>query len=180
MGRVATGAWQRVQRTEVLRFALAASLAAVVNLGTLYLAADVLGVPYVLGSAVAFVAGFVVAFALHKRWTFRDRGGERLPLQVLLSLLLKGVNFATYVGLIYVLVEWFGWWHIHAALVAGAAIPLENFVAFKFLIFRRPESPRRFPGETSHPRPALETPRSVREQSSEREPGAAPHPRSHS
>ena len=131
--------WRRLRNAEVFRFAIAASIAAVVNLGSLYLATDIAGIPYLAGSVIAFVAGFAVAFVLHKWWTFRERSRERVSRQVLLSVLLKLVNFATYIGLIYVLVEWFSWWHIYAAMLAGAAIPIENFIAFKFVIFA--ESP---------------------------------------
>ncbi len=123
-------------RYEMVRFALAASLAAVVNLGTLYLVADVIGINYLIGSSIAFVAGFAVAFVLHKWWTFQEKSRENVPHQVLLSILLKGINFVTYMGAIYLLVERWRLWHLYAAMIGGALIPIENFLAFKFVIFR--------------------------------------------
>ncbi|HID09561.1 TPA: glycosyltransferase family 2 protein, partial [Candidatus Micrarchaeota archaeon] len=55
------------------RFAAVGSLGTVVNLGAMYLAYKVLGLPYVVGSVVGIEASITFNFTLHEGWTFRER-----------------------------------------------------------------------------------------------------------
>ncbi|MFO1498242.1 MAG: GtrA family protein [Verrucomicrobiota bacterium] len=64
------------------RFVTAALIAALANLGTLYLTVAWWDIPYLIGAAIAFVAGFAVAFVLHKWWTFGERNRAAIPHQV--------------------------------------------------------------------------------------------------
>lgn len=55
------------------RFAAVGSLGTLVNLGAMYLAYKVLGLPYVVGSVVGIEASITFNFTLHEGWTFRER-----------------------------------------------------------------------------------------------------------
>jgi putative flippase GtrA len=61
-----------------VRFAAVGALGVALQLAVLHLLATVLGVSYILATAVAVVSAVIHNFAWHRRWTWRDRPDHRV------------------------------------------------------------------------------------------------------
>jgi putative flippase GtrA len=95
---------ERLLSPRVWRFAAVGFSGVFVNLGVLYLFADVLSVGDVLSSAIAIEVSIIWNFILNNAWTFRDknelaRGGfiSRLLRYNLVSLVGLGIQLVTFI-----------------------------------------------------------------------------------
>jgi putative flippase GtrA len=61
-----------------VRFAAIGALGVALQLAVLHVLASILGVPYIVATAVAVVSAVIHNFAWHRRWTWRDRPDDRV------------------------------------------------------------------------------------------------------
>jgi putative flippase GtrA len=93
-----------------------------------------LGVPYLLGSALAFGLGALNSYTLNRRWTFRSRGRRAPELARFLCVQVVGlgVNLALLAGL----VEVAGIHHVVAQVLAFPAASVITFALSRQWAFK--------------------------------------------
>jgi putative flippase GtrA len=101
-----------------------------------------LGVPYLLGSALAFALGALNSYTLNRRWTFRSRA-PRGP-ELARFMCVQAVGLAANLALLAALVEAAGIRHVFAQVLAFPVASIVTFVLSRQWAFRSPS------GQTVH------------------------------
>ena len=93
-----------------------------------------LGVPYLLGSALAFTLGAVNSYTLNRRWTFRSRG-PRAP-ELARFACVQAVGLGTNLALLAVLVQGAEIGHVFAQVLAFPAASIITFALSRQWAFK--------------------------------------------
>ncbi len=121
----------------IVRYILAGSIGAFINLALMYVLTDILGIWYLLSSSMAFVAAFFASFFLQKFWTFGDGDKKAMYKQMRAYLSVALINLAINGLLMYIFVDQFKIWHILAQIMANGIIACESYFIYKFFIFNK-------------------------------------------
>jgi len=122
-----------------LRFLISGAIAAAVDIGSLYLLTDLIGLWYLNSAVLAFTVSLVVSFSLQKFWTFDDRriNSEIVRKQGAAYVLLAVINLLINTGLMYVFVDILNWHYLVSQIVAGILIAISSFLIYRNFIFKR-------------------------------------------
>lgn len=138
--KAARAASTLTNRFRALRFLIAGSMAAAVNLTLFFILHTYFDVWYLLAASMSFVFGFTVSFVLQKYWTYQERNHAHIPTQGTHYLALALMNLLINNLILYTLVEHYHMLPIVAQVVASVAIACETY----FLgarIFRKRTTP---------------------------------------
>lgn len=89
----------------------------------------------VLTQGVARLTGGVVAFALHRAWSFRNQDGAGIGIEARRFLALYIFSFCLSLATVYVLVDLFGFNRYLSKGVADSLCFVVNFFVMKFYVF---------------------------------------------
>lgn len=120
-----------------VRYFICGITAAGFNIGILYIFTDVLNVWYLYSSIIAFVTALVLSFVLQKFVVFRDNGFQDIHKQFSLFTLVAVLGVITNTILVFVCTDLLGFWYIFSQLVAGFFVMIQNFLLYKFFIFKK-------------------------------------------
>lgn len=121
----------------MLKFFIVGTSGVAVNLGTIYILTNLLGLWYLYSAIFGVIASVTTNFLGNKTWTFKSKDkGLRQHLK-------KYVNFwvgslmgiAIQLGLLYVLVQYFDLWYMLGAFIAILIASSSNFLFSKFWVF---------------------------------------------
>ena len=127
-----------------LRFNLVGALGIVIQLGSLAILKDVLGVQYLAATALAVELAVLHNFVWHARFTWKDRpGGVRVTLERLFRFHLGNglISIAGNLALMRVLAGGLGLHYLAANVISIAVCSFGNFAASEWFVFRG-EEPR--------------------------------------
>ncbi|MFD1374684.1 GtrA family protein [Actinoplanes sichuanensis] len=122
----------RLYRSSGFRFLLVGGASVVVDAGLLYLLHGLAGLRLEPATALAFLAGFVVNFALNRQWAFSSTG--RLRRQLVAYLALVGANLLFTVLLMRALTT-LGVMYLVAKVFTTAVLSTVNYFASRKWIF---------------------------------------------
>jgi putative flippase GtrA len=122
----------RVLRSSAFRFVVVGGASVVVDAGLLYALHGLLGLGLEAATALAFLAGFVVNFALNRQWAFASTG--RLRRQVTAYLALVAANLLVTVVLVRALTV-LGVMYLAAKVLTTAVLSAVNYVVSRKWIF---------------------------------------------
>lgn len=121
-----------------VKYVLAGTTAAAVNLGLLALFKEAFGMYYLLASTLSFLAAFFVSFFLQKFWTFGHTSLEDVRRQL-------GKYFGIAVGnlglnalLMFVLVDFVRLWYLFSQVLSSGSIAVMSFLLYRRYVFIRP------------------------------------------
>lgn len=120
---------------KIVRYILSGGTAAFTNLFILFILVHFLRIHYLLASAVAFSLAIIVSFTLHKFWTFENKDLARAHFQFGMYLITALANLAVNLFLMYIFVEWLGFWYLYAQLFAGAMIAVASYFSYQAFVF---------------------------------------------
>jgi putative flippase GtrA/glycosyltransferase involved in cell wall biosynthesis len=121
----------------IARYFLCGITAATLNIFSLYLFTDILGIWYLLSSILAFVVSLVVSFTLQKFVVFEDNKTQSLSSQFSKFFVVSILGVVTNTILVYLCVEVFGVWYIFSQIIAGFFVMIQNFILYKLFIFNK-------------------------------------------
>ncbi|MBM9537995.1 GtrA family protein [Desulfobulbus alkaliphilus] len=124
-----------LQRKKYLKFLISGSLAAMTNLGALFVFHGLIHLPIVPAASLAFIMAYLVSFSLQKFWTFADSDRERIAGQMLIYFLVGVFGLILNAVGMYLLVEVFLVWYLLAQIIMSAGLAVMNFFIYRW-IFR--------------------------------------------
>lgn len=119
---------------QLIRYGISGVTGICINILTLYILTDIVGLWYLMSAVLAFCVTLIVTFSLQKYWTFKDRDnafvtqGARYALVALSSLIAGTV-------LLYVAVDIFGFWYLGSQAVIMFTLAGCTFLANKYFTF---------------------------------------------
>jgi len=126
----------REQFLQITRFLIAGTTATGINLVSLYLLTEFVGLWYLVSLVGAFLIAFTVSFTLQKFWTFADKSKENIHKQAVLFFIVQMISLLVDIIAVYVLVEVFGLWYMAAQFFVLLVIAVSNFFVFKLYLFK--------------------------------------------
>jgi putative flippase GtrA len=111
-----------------------AGIAAVIELGLLYLLTDFGGLWYFYSAIISYLAGMLTNYTLNKYLNFMNRS-RMIVLQFGLFATVAVVGLVLNQILLFVLVEFAGLWYMYAKLISMAIIVVWSFYGHKKLTF---------------------------------------------
>jgi dolichol-phosphate mannosyltransferase len=127
-----------------LRFSFVGILGVFVRLGVVAAMVDLLGLHYLVGTAIGVEASLVHNFAWHERWTFKRLGKPLPPGAGPMAMRFIGfhagsglVSMLGTLAIMPVLVGWLGLHYLVANLVTIALGSIANFLLNDRLVYRR-------------------------------------------
>jgi putative flippase GtrA len=120
-----------VRVPQTVRYVISGGTGAVVNIGTLFVLTHFLGVWYLLSSAIAFLAAFLVSFTLQRTWTFEHRTVDGLARHTSLYFIVAVANTFLNTAFVFGFVEYLHIWYIVAQVVSGVLIAIVSFFVYK-------------------------------------------------
>ena len=118
------------------RFAVAGTGGFIVQVGMLAVLHSVVGVNYLLSTAIAVEAAILANFAWHYRWTWRDRAGSWFDQLVRFNALNAITSILGNIFLTALFVEVVGLQVVSANIASVAALSVINFIGANTLVFR--------------------------------------------
>ena len=126
------------RRRQIVRFLVAGTSIAVLDLVILTILTEVFGWWYLLSSVVAYVISLVTNFFLQKHWTFGDSQFAGLQRKIGLFVLNALLNLFLNSVLMYTLVDILSVWYILAQALVMAGLAIMNFMVYRLIIFKSP------------------------------------------
>jgi len=120
-----------------LRYFICGLTAAAVNIGSLYIFTDILGIWYLYSSVLAFLLSLVISFTLQKFIVFKDRGTHKIHHQFSKFFVAAVLGVITNTAIMFTCVDIFGIWYIFSQIIAGFFVMIQNFILYKLFIFNK-------------------------------------------
>ena len=120
-----------------LRYLICGLTAAAVNIGSLYVFTDVVGIWYLYSSILAFLISLVISFVLQKFIVFKDTKTDGMRNQFSKFFIAAVLGVITNTAIMFVCVDMFGIWYIFSQVIAGFFVMIQNFIFYKFFIFNK-------------------------------------------
>ena len=119
----------------IVRFVIAGSTGAIVNLVALFTIVHFFGVYPVYASMLAFMCAFFVSFTLQKLWTYKNYATKQAGSQLVLYFGIQVVNLSINGTLMYLFIEYTPLHYLIAQVVTSSVIAIESFFVYKHVIF---------------------------------------------
>lgn len=106
-----------------------------INVWITYYFTDIIWLRYILSATIGQFVGISVNFMLNKNITFHAHTWNAIK-QYVFSLLSYSIGVWLYLGLLYILVDFFEIWYILWILITVPIVVLINFITHKFIVFK--------------------------------------------
>lgn len=120
-----------------LRYFVCGITATLVNLFSLYIFTDKVGIWYLHSSVLAFLISLLVSFVLQKFVVFEDKKTTKIHHQFYKFFIAAILGIITNTAIVFVCVDIFGIWYILSQIIAGFFVMIQNFILYKFFIFNK-------------------------------------------
>ena len=129
---------QRLHRHRLgLKYIIAGSTAAGVDLVLLFLLTDIIGLWYFYSAIVAYVCSFFTSFFLQKFWTFRDNDWSRIKKQLAIYIATAGISLTLNSLLMFIFVSLLHIWYILAQVITSGILAVGSFILNKTVTFKK-------------------------------------------
>lgn len=126
-------------KMKVVRFVISGGTATLVNVLSLYIFTDLMGIYYVISAILSYITSFIVSFSMQKYWTFKENSSINLRSQAIYYFLVTLFNLGLNALFIYLLVQYASFHYLLAQIVISLLIAIESFFVYKY-IFRTKRS----------------------------------------
>jgi glycosyltransferase involved in cell wall biosynthesis/putative flippase GtrA len=120
-----------------LRYFICGITAASINIGSLYIFTDIVGIWYLYSSILSFLLSLIISFTLQKFVVFRDTETHKIHREFIKFFVAAVLGVITNTILIFICVDMFGIWYIFSQIIAGFFVMIQNFILYKFFIFNK-------------------------------------------
>ena len=117
----------------VVRFGISGLVATATHVLVFAGLVELMTVPAVLASVMAFGTALLVSYGLNYHWTFEALGAHRVMLPRFAAVATAGL--AVNVLITYLVVNVGGYWYGHAVALVVISVPLMSFLLSKYWVF---------------------------------------------
>lgn len=130
------GIYKKIKKApQFLKFFFIGSFFAFLDLVILYILTNIFGWFYLYSAVFGFIFVTSIAFFIHKKFTFQCKREDRLR-QYIFFFLVNIIGLGIYSGILYIWVEYLGFFYLHVAILDKFLIFIWNFFANKYITFR--------------------------------------------
>jgi putative flippase GtrA len=128
-----------LKHREICLYLFFGVLTTAVNVAVYFVMFEVLMLPNVASSIAAQVAAILFAYITNKIWVFRSRGWRlrTLIFEIVSFFGCRMASAAFDVLFMWVTVDLLSWWPLWMKIIANVVVVILNYVASKYLIFRK-------------------------------------------
>ncbi|MDZ7798481.1 MAG: GtrA family protein [Patescibacteria group bacterium] len=125
--------------SQLIKFGIVGFIGTAIDVGFLNLLHQVFEVMVYLAATISFILAVINNFVLNKYWTFKDKKAylAKSHVQFFQFIFVSVIGLLINLGLMYLLIEYFGFWYNWAKLGAIIVVLFWNFFANKFWTFRK-------------------------------------------
>ena len=118
---------------QFVRYFFVGSIAAIINIGTLYLMVDIFNINYILSNIVGFILGIVVNYGLSKMFVFTDNEDINKIFEIVMYVIIGilGLIFDTF--MLWIFTSKIGIYYMISKIISTMLTFVWNFVARKVL-----------------------------------------------
>lgn len=120
---------------EFLRYFLASAIALFVDVASLFLMTELIGIPYLIAGGAAFLLGLVTVYFLSVAWVFEYRATKSYWFEFLMFAGIGIVGLGLNELLLYLLTGLLGWHLVFSKGVSILFVFSWNFIARKRILF---------------------------------------------
>ncbi len=121
---------------QISKFVIVGGLGALINVSILFILTDIFNVFYLISEIIAFIISASQNYVLNKIWTFKEKLKNSVIKKYFKYLLISMISLLFNISVLYMLVEFFGFWYIYAEIVAIIFSSLINFLGNKIWTFK--------------------------------------------
>lgn len=126
-----------MKRKSIVKYLVAGAFTTVLDLFSLFMLHGVFHFGIVFSTTLAFIMSLWLSFYIQKVWTFNHHGHSRAARQAGLYFVAIFINLNLNAFAMHVLVTDWQIWYILAQIMVGAALSLESFFVYRFIVFRK-------------------------------------------
>jgi putative flippase GtrA len=120
----------------IFRYVVSGGMGFVSNMTTFVICLNVLNINYIVASIIAFFAGLIVSFYMHKFFTFQNlERGNTMGRQFVMHIILMGFNLLMNVLVMILFVEWLMISKITSAIFVNIIIAVWSFFLYRTSVF---------------------------------------------
>ncbi|HEY4482775.1 MAG TPA: glycosyltransferase [Candidatus Paceibacterota bacterium] len=120
----------------LVKYVISGGSAAFVDIFSLYVLTEWLGLWYLISAGLAFLVAFWVSFFMQKHWTFQD-GSAQSRKQAVVYFGVALVNLGVNTLLMFFLVDLVHLWYVFAQMITGGLIAFSSFFIYRKFIFKK-------------------------------------------
>ncbi len=121
------------KKAKLARYIISGGMAAVADLGLLYIFTDICKIWYVISVVLAFLGAFMVSFTMQKYWTFKSVSNDNLHSQAISYFIVTGINLGLNTLGVFLFVQYGGFHYMIAQIVVSALIAVESYFVYHYI-----------------------------------------------
>lgn len=107
------------------------AIAAIVNIGMLYVFTDILQIHYIISNILSFTLGLITNYILSKKWVFKNENIKNKKIEFIIYALIGVLGLALDTFLLYIIVDKKGLHYILGKIISTIIVFVWNFIARK-------------------------------------------------
>lgn len=120
---------------QLIKFLAIGFLGMIINLLVFYLLVELIGILYIVGAVISYIAGITNNFFWNKHWTFQSKE-RKYKEQYIKYLIISISSLVINLIILSILVEIFNLWYMFSQAAAVTIAGLNNFFWNKYWTFR--------------------------------------------
>lgn len=124
---------------QLFRYTFVGGVAFIVDFGLLLVLTETGGINYLVSAAIAFTAGLTINYLLSIQWVFASRtlANRRAEFSIFAFIGIVGLGLNEL--FLWIFTDGAGWHYLASKIVATAIVFFWNFLARRFILFRKRE-----------------------------------------
>jgi len=118
---------------QLLRYGFVGGIAAVVNIGMLYVFTDILSINYILGNVISFILGLIVNYILSKKTVFKKQTSISKSKEFILYALIGVLGLGVDTLLLWIFTDKMNMYYMVSKIISTILVFIWNFGARKVL-----------------------------------------------
>ena len=110
------------------------AIATLVEWGTFYILAIVVGIYYQLGVIISLLFGAASNYLINKVYTFKNKS-KKIASQFLLHIGVSIFSWIMHIGVMFVMVDMLSWEKMLSKILTTAIMLLPNYLMYKYTVF---------------------------------------------
>jgi putative flippase GtrA len=124
---------------KISRFIISGGSAATINFALLYIFTEYFQIFYLISAILSFTLSSVVAFLMHKFWTYKNHNKEEMHKEFSFHFLVVSTNLLLNTLLVYIFVEWLNLWYLLAQFITSIILAFESFFVLGWVFRHKTE-----------------------------------------